>query len=232
MKKRMLGLVCLLFLVGSVGYVQAESRTVGSFNAITVCCGIDVYLSEGNSSVITVETNYEEYLPQIKTEVKKGKLKVSFNMRNQIKRPKDMWIKVNASATNLSEITSTSGAEVRSKEPLKAGSIEISANSGGGVKIELHATQLKCSVSSGADVRLTGSATTAAVSASSGGNINMKEMQVKVAEASASTGSDISLFVTEEVKAKASVGANIKYKGNPKTVNKKTSIGGDVRQVD
>lgn len=236
MKRRVFSAIGLLCLICSVSYAKsgnnAETRTVGSFEAISVCCGIELYISEGSSSSITVETNYEEYLPKINTEVKKGKLKISFNMKNQVNRPRDMWVKVYVSAKNLSEISASSGAEVYSKEALKANDIKISSSSGAEVKLELNAANLKGSASSGAGLKLTGTAASASVSASSGGNINMKEMIVRVAEASASSGSDITVYATDEIKAKASTGANVKFKGNPKTVNKKKSLGGEVQQVN
>jgi len=236
MKKRVFSSVLLLSLICCISYAQSgnytETRSVGSFNAIKVCCGIDLYISEGTSSSIIVETNYEEHLPKIKTEVKKGELKLSISTRDLMKRPNDMRIKVSVSAKNLTAIKASSGSDVLSVTPLTANDIEISASSGSGIKLELNATNLKCSTSSGSDVKLTGSASYASASASSGSDINMKDMVVRVAEVSASTGSDISVNVTDEIKAKASVGSDIKFKGNPKTVSKKERIGGDVRQIN
>lgn len=229
MKKRIWALTGLLCLACSLGNVRAENRTIDNFNAISVCCGIDVYISVGEASTLTVETNYEEYLSQIKTEVTRGTLKISFNTKGLTKRPKDMWVRVSLSANNLSEITATSGSDVYSKTPLQADNIKVTVNSGADIKLELHASNLKCSASSGSDLKLTGSAATAVVSASSGSDIQMKGMTVKVAEASASSGSGINMYVTEEISAKASSGADVSVKGNPKIVSKKKSLGGDVR---
>lgn len=236
MKKRVFSSVLLLSLICSISYAQSgnytDTRSVGSFNAIKVCCGIDLYISEGNSSSITIETNYEEHLPKIKTEVKRGELKISIGTGNLMKRPNDMRVKVSVSAQNLTAIKASSGSDVFSATPLTANDIEVSASSGSGIKLELHATKLKCSTSSGSDIKLTGSAGYASVSASSGSDIKMNDMTVRVAEVSASMGSDITVNVTDEIKAKASMGADVKFKGNPKTVNKKESMGGDVRQVN
>lgn len=233
MNAKMITTLLLLFVINTLSYGQnkSENRSVGSFNAISVCCGIDLYITEGSSSEITVETNFPEYLSRILTEVKGKELKISFDGNIINKRPNTMWMKVAVSANNLTAIKASSGADVYSTTPLSAHDIKLTASSGADIKIELNAQNLECSSSSGSDIKLTGKAVSALVKASSGSDIDMRNMILKKAEASASSGSDILLNVTEELKAKASSGGDVKYKGNPKTVDKKKSSGGGVRAI-
>jgi len=232
-KKSVLSL--LLLTLFTVCYAKndyvSEDRSVGSFHAISACCGFDVFITEGVSSTIKVETNYEEYMSRIKTEVKKGELILSFNIKDQVKKPNDMQIKIYITASNLTAIKGSSGSDIVSRSPLSAEDIKISASSGSDIKLELNATNIECSASSGSDIKLSGSASYAQVKASSGSDIQMKDMTVRVVEASASAGSDIDVTVTDAINAKASTGADIKFRGNPKTINKKGSLGGDVHQV-
>lgn len=234
MNAKMITTLLLLFVINTLSYGQnkSENRSVGSFNAISVCCGIDLYITEGSSSEITVETNFPEYLSRILTEVKGKELKISFDGNIINKRPNTMWMKVYVSANNLTAIKASSGADVYSTTPLSAHDIKLSASSGADIKIELNAQSLDCSASSGSDIKLTGTAVYALAKASSGSDINMRNMVVKKAEASASSGSDVILHVTEELKAKASSGGDVTYKGNPKTVDKKKSSGGGVRAIN
>ncbi|MDL2208561.1 DUF2807 domain-containing protein [Parabacteroides sp. OttesenSCG-928-O15] len=233
MNMKMITTLLLLFVINAVSYGQSksENRTVGSFDAISVCCGIDLYITEGNSSDITVETNYPEHISRILTEVKGRELKISFDNKILNKRPNNMRMKVSVSASNLTAIKASSGADVYSTTPLLADDIKISASSGADIKIELNAKNLDCSASSGSDIKLTGTAVSALVKTSSGSDIDMKNMIVKKAEASASSGSDVVLHVTQELKAKASSGGDVKYKGNPGTVDKKKSSGGGIRAI-
>lgn len=230
------GVALFLSLVCAVCYAQdgsfTENRSVGSFDRISSCCGVDVYISEGYSSTLTVETNFEEHLPDIKTEVKKGELKISFRTKSFFKRPNNLRVKVTLAAHNLTAINVSSGSEIFSTTPLTARDIRISANSGAEVKMELKANHIECSASSGSGIKLTGEASSAAVKASSGSGINMGGMIIKSVKASSSTGSDIVVNVTDEINAKASTGGNVKYKGNPSRVDKKKGTGGSVRQVD
>jgi len=226
--------VLFLIVIYTVCYAQkgaTENRSIGSFNAINVCCGIDLYITEGKSSTITVEVSDKEYLSHVKTEVRNGWLRLSFDNKDLRKKPNGLKIKVSVSASDLSAIEATSGSDVVSTTKLFANDIKVLANSGADIKIELDTKNLECDVSSGADIKLAGSALNAKVDASSGGDINMGEMTVKVARAHASSGSDIRLHVTDEIKANASSGGGIKYTGNPQTVNSGKSSGGSVRQI-
>lgn len=230
------GFVLLLLLtICTISYAQSgsysENRTVGSFDAISVCCGIDVYITEGVSSTIKVESNDEEYLSRIKTEVKKGELKISFNNKDIFKRPNNLRLKVYVSAKNLTGIKGTSGSDIVSTTPLSAKDIKVSASSGSDIKLELNATNLECSASSGSDIKISGTASYALVKASSGSDINMKEMTVRTVEASATAGSDVSVTATDAINARANSGGDVTFRGNPATINKKKSTGGDVRQI-
>lgn len=234
MKEKMFGTVLFLVLVCTAGYAQdsyTETRTVESFNAISVCCGTELCISEGESSSIIVEVNEEKYLPMVNTKVKDGELKITISAKSLFNKPANMWIKVYVSAHNLTAIKASAGAYVESATPLAANEIKVSASSGSDIELELNAASLKCSSSSGSSVKIEGTAGYASASASTGSDIDMDKMITKVAEASASTGGNIRMNVTDELKAKANTGGDIAFKGNPKTVDDKESLGGEVRKL-
>ncbi|MDR2969966.1 MAG: DUF2807 domain-containing protein [Tannerellaceae bacterium] len=235
MRKKMFGAAFCLVMICTAGYAQNESytetRTVGSFNAINVCCGTELCISEGNSSAVIVETNEEKYLPMVKTEVKEGELWISIRVKSLFHNPGNMHVRVYVSANNLTAIKASAGASVESATPLSANEIEVSADSGSGIELDLTAASLKCSSSSGSSIEIKGRAGYASVSASTGSDIDMDKMITGVATASASTGSSIRLNVTDVLKAKASTGGDIAFKGNPKTIDDKESLGGEVRQL-
>ncbi len=231
--KKLIYSVLLLTLIFTASYAQnetyIENRSVKSFNALSACCGIDVYISEGKSSTIRVETNYEEHLPHIITETKNGELKISLTNKNVFKRPQNLWVKVYLSASNLIGAKATSGSDIRSKTPLFADDIKLSASSGADINVELNAGNIECKASSGSDIKVKGKASYASLRASSGSDINLSEMTVGVVDASASSGSDIIVTAMEEINAKASSGGDVVYKGTPKIVNKRERFGGGVR---
>jgi len=230
-------LVCSILLVTlacTLSYAQdgnyTENRSVGSFNAIDACCGVDVYITEGASSTVKVETNKKEYLSNIITETKNGELKISVNNNNFFKGVRNLKAKVYVTANNLTSIKSSAGSDVYSNGTLQANDIKLLATSGSDINIELNAVNIEGKVTSGSDIKVKGKASYASLSATSGSDMNLQDMTINVVDASASSGSDIVVTVVDEINAKASSGGDVIYKGNPKTVNKKQSSGGGIKQ--
>lgn len=225
-------LTIVLSFMGSICHAQSdmarEQRQAGSFHAISVCCGIDVYITEGTSPALTVEANDGSLLNLVKTEVSDGILTISLDNSSHQNRL-NAKMNVHLFADNLKAINASSGADVHSVGELYAEDIALSATSGADIKLHLNTNKLSCEANSGSDIELRGRAAVARLDANSSGDINMEKMIVKVVHATASSAGDIDVYVTDELNAKASSGSDIKYKGSPKTVNKEQSSGGSVK---
>lgn len=211
------------------GNMYSEERSVNGFTKISASNAIDLYITEGTSKKITVETNYAEVLPLIQTEVKSGELRVSLKKENRPKY-KSLKMKVHVQASKLTEINATSAADIYSVGVLTTDDIKLSATSGADINLQLTARNISCSSTSGSDIKLKGTATSARVNASSGADIDMKEMIVENVTASATSGSDIDLHVTGDLKASATSGSDITYRGNPQNVDQNRSSGGSIKK--
>lgn len=206
-----------------------ETRKVPTYETIDVCCGIDIYLSEGSHSDLKIEVSHEKLLSGLTTVVRGNELSVSYDDK-KFKRPRNTQIKIYMSANNLRAIEATSGAGVYSRTTLKAADIKLSATSGADIKLDLNARNVACSSTSGSDIVLKGSAEYASLKATSGSDIDLSDMTVQRVDADATSGSDIKVHVVKEINGRASSGADVIYSGNPEKVNKKQSSGGTVKQ--
>src|SRR4051812_38948688 len=81
-------LLSILTLVSFAAFAQdapakdpgaTERALSGSFSAITVTDGIDLYLSQGQSESVAVTSSDEKYLARFKTEVEGGTLKIYYD---------------------------------------------------------------------------------------------------------------------------------------------------------
>tara|TARA_R110000787_G_scaffold55942_3_gene128816 strand:+ start:179 stop:904 length:726 start_codon:yes stop_codon:yes gene_type:complete len=204
--------------------VVSEKRKLNEdFTRVKVSSGIDLYIKQGSKASLTVEAD-ENLHDIIITEIVGGKLKI-YTERN-IWRAKAK--KVYLTVTSLEELTATSGSDVVSESILKADDLDVSTSSGANLRIEVDANNLITSSSSGSDLRISGTANSHETSASSGSSIKAYGLESKDVTARVSSGADIGVFASESMDAKASSGGDIRYKGNPKKVNKKTSSGGGV----
>lgn len=206
-----------------------QTRQVTAFHGVSVSSGIDLYLTQKNIEEIVVEADADE-LDKIITKVEDGILKIYikeqswFNM-NWKKDP----VKVFVSFKTLDKLEASAGSDINAEGVLKLDKLNMDASSGSDIKLELEANELNVESSSGSDISLKGKASIMQANASSGSDINAGELQTKKCTASVSSGSDIQVYVIDELDANASSGGDITYSGNPKTKDINESSGGDVQ---
>ena len=204
---------------------EAQTRKTESFHGIKVCNGIDLYLNQGNSEKITVEAD-PDIIDDLVTVVEDGILKI-YMKKDHIWRWRTTR-KVYVTVKELDMLDASSGSDVESRTPLQMRVLKIEASSGSDIELEVNAGELYLKTSSGSDANIKGTTDFFKASSSSGSDLNAAELKTKVCEVSASSGSDMSVYVTERIKAKASTGADIRYKGNPQEKDIDESSGGDV----
>ena len=163
----------------------------------------------------------------IETEVRDGVLRItsSRNIWNASSK------KIHLSVDHLNGIAVNSGAEVYTRNTFVSDELRLSVSSGASAEMELKVEDLSCDISSGADIELEGQAENFTVSSSSGSNVKAYELEARNCNADASSGSDIKLTAIETIEARATSGADIKYKGNPRVLQQEDNSGGSVRNI-
>jgi len=204
--------------------VITEKREIeNDFSRVKVSSGIDLYIKQGSKVSLTVEAD-ENLHDYIMTEVDGNQLKIYVD--GNIWRAKAR--KVYLTVTDIEELRATSGSDVYSESIIKANDLEVSTSSGADMNIEVDAENVTSSSSSGSDLRIKGKANTHSTNATSGSSINAYGLESKEVTAKVSSGADIGVYASESINARASSGGDIRYKGSPEKVNKKTSSGGGV----
>ncbi len=206
------------------GNVISEDRTVNSdFDVIKVQQGINLYLTQGNSTEINVEAD-ENILNLLITEVKNGELKVYFDKNVYRAKARNVYLTTNT----ISKIRTSSGASVKSENTLQVKSLDLDSSSGSSIKIYVNAEEVTSKSSSGADIDIYGKTQTFSANASSGSSIDADKLETVDAYAKASSGANIDVNVSGKFTANASSGGDIDFEGNPTNVDKDTSSGGSV----
>jgi len=228
----------MLMLVAVVGVNTAafagtsdktENRNVKNFNGIKVSTGIDLYITMGNSEEVKIVAD-DDIIDDIVTEVKNGTLHIYQEKDNNwfswggFNKTRKAYVTVK----QLESIDASSGSDVRSENTLKGDKLDIEASSGSDVNLDLVYKNVSLKTSSGSDAKLTGKAKYFTASASSGSDIVARDFETEKCRVSASSGSDATVNVSDELEANASSGADIRYYGNPKSRDTDESSGGDV----
>ena len=212
--------------VNGNGNVTTKERIISSsFDQIEVSRGLDVYLTQSDIESLTVQAD-ENLHDIIITKVENNILKIYTDENISYSEAK----KVMVSFKNLSKISASSGSAIYSSSIISVDSLDLQTSSGADMDLEVKAKNLHCNASSGGDLKVNGSADTLFAKASSGSNIDARNLSTLTTNASASSGADIVVNVSQELTAKAASGADITYLGNPETINKSNEVSGSIKQ--
>ena len=206
------------------GDVVSEDRTISAdFDVIKVQQGINLYLTQGNSTDLNVEAD-ENILDLLITEVKNNELKVYFEKNVYRAKARNVYL----TTKSISEIRTSSGASVKSENTLQVSSLDLDSSSGSSIKVYVNAEEVTSAASSGADIDIYGKTRSFSAKASSGSSIDADKLESVDVYAKASSGANIDVNVSGKLTAKASSGGDIDYEGEPTNVDKDTSSGGSV----
>lgn len=210
---------------GNGNVVTEDRSTSRAFTVVKASEGIDVYVTQGNTTDITVEAD-ENIIDLIRTDVENGALRIHTEKR--IGRAKSK--KVHVTLPDITRLTASSGADLESRGTISTDKLVLDSSSGADITVMVKANEVTCDASSGADIRVSGTAETLIADASSGSDIRAGDLEVKNCIAEASSGADITVNASEEIDARASSGGDIKYTGSPNVVKKNSRLSGSIKK--
>lgn len=206
---------------------QTENRSVNSFKGVKVGEGIDVYLKKGDKEAVRVEVTGIK-TGDVITEVSGDYLKIHMREGNY----RDKTVKVYVTYVEVNKLSASSAANIFAENPIKTKTLTLSASSAATIDIQIEVDELTASASSAADLELKGKAIKVSIEASSAGEVDAYELASEIAEAEVSSAGSAKVSVTKEIRAEASSGGVIRYKGNPERSNTNSSSGGSVKKTN
>jgi len=211
---------------------NATARNVGgSFTAINVSSGVELYLTQGSEESVAVSASEQKYLDRLKTEVVNGTLKIYFDNKGMTWKSGSRKLKAYVSFKTLARLDVSSGSAVSVNGSIQSDKLDMDVSSGAQFTGAIHVKELNADVSSGAGIKVSGDAGKLKVDVSSGADFKGYDFAVDYCNASASSGAAVHITINKELSAKASSGGDIKYKGEGLIRDIKTSSGGAVKKA-
>lgn len=224
-------LISLLSLEGMAQKdITTTTRKVPTFDAITVSGGIDLYITQGITQRVTIETTADRQ-GDIVAEVRNGMLRI-YNDSHFKWSFGRTTMKARITVPNLASIHASGGSDVYNNGYLKFDNLRLQASGGSDMKLDINGARLTCNASGGADLKLSGKVSYLEVEVSGGSDFIAYDLKAIKAKINASGGSDAKVSVSGELDASANGGADIFYRGNPTRVNKHTSGGSDITRKE
>ena len=238
MKKLLGSLITVLSLTAFaqdtkvINDANATTRSLnGSFTAISVSSGIDLYLSHGNEESLAVSASDQKHMDRFKTEVVNGTLKIYYDNKGVTWKSENRKLKAYVSFKTLQRLNVSAGSEAVVNGSINADDFIVDVSSGAYFKGTINAKTISADVSSGASINISGKSDTLKVDVSSGAEFKGYDLVTDYCDASASSGAGVRVTINKELNAKASSGGDIHYKGAALIRDIKTSGGGSVKKV-
>ena len=229
------------FLLNLMAFAQvSESRTVAEFSKLKASQGIAVFYTVSTTNSIKVETDDNEKMKFIKTEVEGGILKIFIDTYSEDnsnnKRKKKNYnnnvnfktLKVFVSGPSLQSIKASSSANIKMENTNSANQVDIAVSSSGSVSGKFNCNSISIDASSSGDFKGEVEAKTVAVETSSSADVDLngKTIQLNIKSSSSST-CNTDKLLAEEVLATASSSADINVYAS-KSLEAKASSSADI----
>lgn len=231
---------------------NAQLRKVSSFTAISVSSAIDLYLTQSNKNDVAVSASNDEIRDHIVTEVVGGTLIIRLGDRGTwmswkkwgnyktkaYVSIKDIDALIASGASNVHLVNTIESPKMRIKLSgasdfkgnLKAGVLMYQLTGASDYKGEVSANSIDIDGSGASKIELTGNVDDLAVEVSGASDAKLYNLTAKGAILRASGASNISVTVTEILRANSSGASDINYKGNPNVKESNTSGASSIRR--
>jgi len=221
MKKLIIGAAILLVQM-SFGQVTKE---LGDFDTVKVYDKLSVKLVQSSENKVVIKGAREAEVEAVN---KNGILKLRMPFPKLLSG-NDLDITLYYKHLELIDVNE--GANVTSKEAIKATSFKVSAQEGATINVDLDVDKLKVSSVSGGSITLTGKAENQVASLGAGGYLLASKLNTSQTTVSVSAGGKADVNASTLVDAKVSAGGSIYIYGKPKQINQKTVFGGKIEEV-
>jgi hypothetical protein len=207
------------------GNVTEEVRQLSVFDQIEVSRGMNAYITQGSPAKVVVIAD-ENLHDVIETKVENGVLKIRVNENVGWAKEKKVMVTVE----KLSCVKTTSGSNAWSQNQILSENLELKANAGSNLTMDVNAKLLRAECSSGANIRLSGLAKEADLETTSGANLKGQDLKADDCKMQASSGGNVSSTVVNKLDAQASSGGDIVYYGEPTSTEINSSSGGNIHR--
>ena len=219
-----------LYLAESVdgnGHVIKQERDVSPFHAIRVGGSFEVSLIQGDRESLVIEAD-ENLMDFIRTEVSGHTLVVETegNLRNYDR------LKLYITFRELELIDVSGAVNIYGDNTLTFGDLTIESSGATELTLDLEASSLSMELSGASEIDLAGHCRTANLESSGASELRAGNLETEKFTLNISGAGESTVFVTNTLDVNVSGASQVRYKGNPQTINQETSGAGSISKMD
>ncbi len=205
------------------GNITSETRNIGAFFKLDIEGAYEIVLQEGTNPLIAVETddNLHQY---IETAIDGKTLRI----RDVEKVKPSEHTRLIITYQNLDELRLGGAAKVSNQGMLKTEELKIKIDGAGLLDLSLNVEELDLQLDGAGAVNLDGKANKQRLSLSGAGNVSAFELESKDCEINLSGFGSAQVFVTENLNAEVSGVGGIRFKGDPRNIQREVTGLGNI----
>ena len=218
-------IILFIFLLVSNILLAQISKSLGDFSKVTAFDKISIKLVSSNENRIEIKGDLAS---EVQIITKNKELKIRMPLEHLMKGDD---VNVILYFKKLEAIEANEGSSISCDSNLKALDFNLIAKEGADIKVAIDAQRITLKSSNGAVITLSGKAQNLEAIVSSGGILEAQKLETNQTVISVNAGGNADVFATDLVDAKVRAGGNITIYGNPKQVNQKTVITGNIKII-
>ncbi len=220
-------IVILTILISSVNFAQKSiEKSIGEFKTLKVYDRIDLKLIKSKSDRIEITGKNSE---DVLVNNKNGTLKIKMKLEEAFDG-EDTKVKLYYSA--LDAIDVNEGAKVYSDDTIKQFEIDLNAQEGGKIKVNLDVSYANIRSVTGSNITTKGKAKHQDISIYTGGVYDGEDLKTEFTDVSIRIAGEAHVNAKTLVNAKIRAGGDVYIYGNPKRVDESKVLGGRIKRVD
>jgi hypothetical protein len=204
---------------GSGNVIQQE-RVVPTFTNVDVSGSYNVVITQDTIQKVVVKTD-DNIMPDVKTEVENGTLRIYFSNHHWNYDPTFMTVYV--SSAHIEDLNLSGSGNISSLNNLQASNPEYTISGSGNIDVGVNAQSLHSKISGSGNITLAGSATTAQHTISGSGNIHALNLNSSNVTVNISGSGDCYVNADSTLNVTISGSGKVRYTGTPQVT---TNISG------
>jgi len=210
-------------MISQINFSQT-TLNLGDFEEVKVFDQLNVTLVPSDENKIVVTGKNDD---SFETVNKNGLLKLRMKLTKMLSGDDTQVILY---FKNIKSIDANEGSIVSSKHIFKQTTINLSAQEGAMIEVELDVDNATVKLNSGGIINLSGNAATQKSTITSGGILNAKNLETSQTFVSLSAGGSAEVNASTLVNAKVKAGGSIEIYGKPKEIKQETFAGGTITE--
>lgn len=220
-------LIALTILItGAITAQNTISKTVGEFSELKVYDLINVELIKSKENKVEISGKNASDVVVVN---KNGKLKIKLNLEESFDGNKTD-VKLYYSSVDVIDVNE--GAYVSSEDKIKQYELELRAQEGGFIKLNLKTNETKIKAVTGGILELEGSTNHQNITIGTGGIFKAEGFKSENTDIAIRAGGEAHVSATEVLDIKIRAGGDVYIYGEPKKVNESRALGGRIKYMN